>query len=247
MLSFFILHLLVYPSSNGYNSYMDRDEGPIGGLIKPLLPTLQLFHATVAMDALAVFLSLFVGLPFAAGIFLYIIVSRAYSNRSIRLKQYPLIGFFTVFFFQGAFILFLTLQAAAPDHHPPSLQSALTASLLIGALYPLTQVYQHLDDEEDGVRTISMVLGKRGSFIFSGLFFTAATVLLAEKFNSENRMQLFYVYTALMLPVITFFLYWAMRVWKNGSEANFRNSLIMNCLSTFCTSVFFIILIKLSH
>jgi 1,4-dihydroxy-2-naphthoate octaprenyltransferase len=33
---FFILHVLVYPSSNGYNSYMDRDETPIGGLAKPL-------------------------------------------------------------------------------------------------------------------------------------------------------------------------------------------------------------------
>ena len=29
---FIILHLLVYPSSNGYNSYMDRDVGSIGGV-----------------------------------------------------------------------------------------------------------------------------------------------------------------------------------------------------------------------
>jgi hypothetical protein len=32
---FIILHLLVYPASNGYNSYMDRDETPIGGLKNP--------------------------------------------------------------------------------------------------------------------------------------------------------------------------------------------------------------------
>ncbi|HMP29967.1 MAG TPA: prenyltransferase, partial [Saprospiraceae bacterium] len=27
---FFVLHLLVYPSSNGFNSLMDRDTGSIG-------------------------------------------------------------------------------------------------------------------------------------------------------------------------------------------------------------------------
>ena len=31
-LIFFILHFLIYPASNGYNSYMDRDTKSIGGL-----------------------------------------------------------------------------------------------------------------------------------------------------------------------------------------------------------------------
>ena len=39
LLIFFILHLLVYPASNGYNSYMDRDESSIGGIKQPLQPT----------------------------------------------------------------------------------------------------------------------------------------------------------------------------------------------------------------
>ena len=34
ILSFIIIHLLVYPASNGYNSYIDRDEGSIGGIEK---------------------------------------------------------------------------------------------------------------------------------------------------------------------------------------------------------------------
>lgn len=29
---FIILHLLVYPASNGYNSYMDKDTSSIGGI-----------------------------------------------------------------------------------------------------------------------------------------------------------------------------------------------------------------------
>jgi hypothetical protein len=56
-LVFFILHLLVYPASNGYNSYMDRDTGPIGGIKNPLQPTRQLFYTTVLLDITAVLLS----------------------------------------------------------------------------------------------------------------------------------------------------------------------------------------------
>jgi 1,4-dihydroxy-2-naphthoate octaprenyltransferase len=35
----------------------------------------------------------------------------------------------------------------------------IAASLLIGGFYPLTQIYQHRQDKEDGVRTLSMLLG----------------------------------------------------------------------------------------
>jgi 1,4-dihydroxy-2-naphthoate octaprenyltransferase len=78
-LVFVILHLLVYPASNGYNSYMDRDTSPIGGLKNPLQPTTQLFVVTVCMDITAVVLSFFITWLFALGVFLYIIASRAYS------------------------------------------------------------------------------------------------------------------------------------------------------------------------
>src|SRR6478736_4394954 len=54
ILVFVILHILVYPSSNGYNSYMDRDESPIGGLAAPLQPTTQLLYVSIIMDSIAV-------------------------------------------------------------------------------------------------------------------------------------------------------------------------------------------------
>src|SRR5437762_14344009 len=96
ILIFIILHLLVYPASNGYNCYMDRDTGSIGGLKNPLQPTKQLFYVTVVMDALAVALSFYITWLFAVGIFLYILASRAYSYRGIRLKKYAITGYLTV-------------------------------------------------------------------------------------------------------------------------------------------------------
>jgi 1,4-dihydroxy-2-naphthoate octaprenyltransferase len=193
-LIFFILHFLVYPASNGYNSYMDRDDTPIGGLARPQQPTRQLFWASLAMDMVAVLLSLFISVFFAVGILFYILASRAYSYRGIRLKRHPFIGFLTVFIFQGAWVFFIVHTGAAASISQVPLMSCLVASLLIGALYPLTQIYQHEADRNDGVITISYLLGKRGSFIFSGSLFIAATALLFIIFrntNNSNHFQLF--------------------------------------------------------
>src|SRR6186997_1619460 len=92
ILIFIILHFFVYPASNGYNSYMDRDTGSIGGVEKPLQPTKQLFYVSVILDMDAIALSFLITPIFAIGICSYILASRAYSYRKIRLKKYPVIG-----------------------------------------------------------------------------------------------------------------------------------------------------------
>ena len=245
IMAFIVLHLLVYPSSNGYNSYVDRDDGPIGGILKPLQPTRQLFHITLVMDLAAVLLSFFLGWVFSLGIVLYILASRAYSSRRVRLKKYPVISFLTVFIFQGALVFYISYQSIFPGttFNIPILP-CIISGLLIGALYPLTQIYQHEDDRKDGVETISMLLGKKGSFLFSMILFLTATLLLYLRFNNSEPGY-FLLFLLIMLPVVLFFLYWMRKVWNDESQADFKNSLKMNILSTLCTTAFFIILIIL--
>ncbi|MFL5787549.1 MAG: UbiA family prenyltransferase [Flavisolibacter sp.] len=245
---FFVLHALVYPSSNGYNSFMDKDETPIGGLSKPMLPTRELYLLSVIMDFIAVLISLYIDTLLAMGILLYIAASRCYSYRGIRLKKYPFSGFIIVFFFQGAFIFFLTFYSIQSGPKlPVPLIPCLISSLLIGSLYPLTQIYQHKEDKEDGVTTLSYFLGKKGTFVFSLVLFLSATILLFFRFNLQGHNNYFIYYLLIMLPVVIYFLKWMRQVWKNAEEASFSNSLRMNILSTACTTLFFTILIILNH
>ena len=247
-LVFCILHLLVYPSSNGYNSYMDKDETPIGGLASPMQPTRQLFYVTIVMDVVAVILSLLISMLFALGVLLYILASRAYSYRGVRVKKYPIAGFLTVFLFQGALVFFITYHAVVPaTTWQVPMVPMLLSSLLIGALYPLTQIYQHEEDKKDGVITISYLLGKRGTFIFTTILFLLATAGMYFLFQQQHRTHFFLLFLLFLLPVVLFFLYWMSRVWKDESAANFKNSLRMNIFSTLCTMVFFITLIVLNH
>jgi len=245
---FLILHVLVYPSSNGYNSYMDRDETPIGGLKNPLQPTRELFYTTIVMDAMAIALSFFINIRFTLCILVYILASRAYSYRRIRLKKYPVIGFLTVFIFQGALVFYAVFHAVQNNWIMDTpIFPCLVSSMLIGALYPLTQIYQHKEDKRDGVVSISYLLGKKGTFVFSMLLFLSATFLLYIRFKQINEVNHFYWYLLIMFPVVVYFLYWMRKVWANEAAANFRNSLWMNILSTICTTTFFIIIIATKH
>jgi 1,4-dihydroxy-2-naphthoate octaprenyltransferase len=241
---FFILHVLVYPASNGYNSYMDRDETPIGGLSKPLRPTKQLFYATIIMDVIAVGFSLAISIYFAVGVILYILTSRAYSYRGIRLKRFPLTGYVIVIIFQGAVTFFLSYHGSSVDKTLEiPFWPALASSLLIGGYYPLTQIYQHEEDLKDGVVTISYKLGKKGTFVFCGIVFALATAAMFFTFDERGQVQFFFIFTVCMLPMIFFFMQWMARTWKDQSKADFKNSLRMNLLASCCTTICFLILI----
>jgi 1,4-dihydroxy-2-naphthoate polyprenyltransferase len=245
-LIFVILHLLVYPASNGYNSYMDRDTSPIGGLKNPLQPTRQLFIVTVCMDVAAVLVSLFITWLFAAGIFLYIIASRAYSYRKIRLKRFPITGYLTVVIFQGAVTFFLVYHGAESNHttHVPVI-SIIASSLLIGGFYPLTQIYQHEDDIKDGVKTISYTLGYMGTFIFTGIVYVLAFCMLGLQFFLNLEWTRFIILQVIMLPVLVYFFMWFQKVLKNKKEANFKNTMRMNLLASVCSNIGFITLLIL--
>ena len=243
---FVVLHFFVYPSSNGYNSYMDRDQTPIGGLKNPMQPLKELFFVTIVMDVIALAVAFIVSAYFALGVLLYILVSRAYSYRDIRLKKYPIVGYLVVILFQGALTFFISYHACSTNKtlYVPILPM-IAATCLIGGYYPLTQIYQHHEDRCDGVLTISMLLGKRGTFIFCGGIFAAANLVMFITFYNKNRLDFFYIFLGCMLPMVAYFFNWMRKVWKNEEEANFKNSLWMNILASGCTAICFVTLLIL--
>jgi 1,4-dihydroxy-2-naphthoate octaprenyltransferase len=248
VLVFVILHLLAYPASNGYNSYMDRDETPIGGVQHPLQPTRQLFYVTLLMDLLALTASLFVSLYFSFGLLLYILASRAYSYRGIRLKKYPIVGFLTVMLFQGACTFWLVYHGCSESLRTNiPLSGMMAASFLIGGFYPLTQIYQHQADEADGVQTLSYLLGYKGTFIFCAVIYSMAMLFLGYTFLSSMFFVQFFVLSFFFLPILVYFLWWASRVWKDVGAADFKHTMRMNVLASTCTNLGFLTVLILKH
>jgi 1,4-dihydroxy-2-naphthoate polyprenyltransferase len=248
VLIFIILHLIVYPASNGYNSYMDRDTGSIGGLAKPLAPTKQLFWVSVIMDMAALAASFFISAIFFIGLLGYIMASRAYSYRGIRLKKYPVLGYLTVVIFQGAVTFFLVQHGCSNDKMLSMPVMAMAASsLLIGGFYPLTQIYQHKQDKADGVTTLSYMLGYRGTFFFTLIIYSLAMGMLAIYYFAAMQEKYFFVLQIFLLPVFVYFFSWFKKVWHNTAEANFKNTMRMNILASVCTNLGFLTIVILKQ
>ena len=244
ILIFFILHFVVYPASNGYNSYMDRDTGSIGGLQKPPPPSRQLYITTIVLDVAAILFGFLITPLFGLLMPLYIGASKAYSYRGIRLKQYPVIGYLTVIIFQGAFTFWLVYYGSQriPELSFPW-EGMTICALLIGGFYPLTQIYQHQQDFEDGVVTISYKLGYTGTFIFCAVLYFFAWLFMAQFFITTNRGNEFLLVSIFFVPIVVYFIKWFLAVKKDSREANFKNTMQMNWLAATCTNLAFIILL----
>ncbi len=243
---FFIIHFLIYPASNGFNSYVDRDEGSIGGIEKPPMPTIELFYVTLGLDALALILCvLWVNWAFAACILTCIIASRAYSARQVRLKKYAILGFLVVAFFQGAFTFYMTYLGITKTFLPINATTfwvMAACSFQIAGVYPLTQIYQHEQDLADGVTTISYRLGYIGTFLFSGLMFGICNVCYFLYFNAIGHVGDFLIIQLFFVPIVCFFGYWFLQVRKNTTNANFKNTMYMNLIAAACMNICFIVL-----
>jgi len=244
VLIFLILHFLIYPASNGYNSYMDKDTESIGGLEKPPPPSRQLFWVTVVLDSIGILLSLVIGPVFTIVMLFYIGASKAYSYRGIRLKKYPYLGYFIVILFQGAVTFWLVYYGSnAEKNILVPWQGMVVCSLLVGGFYPLTQIYQHRQDIEDGVSTISYKLGYIGTFIFCAVVYILAWVFMAQFFIAKKHGDQLLMVGIFFIPVIVYFIRWFVLVKKNVQQANFKNTMKMNWLAATCTNISFLILL----
>lgn len=247
-LVFVMLHLLVYPASNAFNSYHDRDTGSIGGMEHPPPVNNLVLLLANFFDLLALLLSVIL-LPhlFTIMVFGYIAFSRLYSHRAVRLKQYAIPAFSVVFIFQGGYTFLMVWFGLDQPWHPSLVWAILAASMQIGAAYPLTQVYQHQADREDGVISLSARLGYRGTFVFSGLMFFMALIAYAMFFSVHSPFSSFYLLLIFQIPVLLYFTWWIKGVWQTPSFANYRNTMNMSVLSATTMNLCFLTLYLIKY
>jgi 1,4-dihydroxy-2-naphthoate octaprenyltransferase len=251
-ITFLVLHLLIYPASNIFNSYYDIDQGSVGGLKNPPPSSIKMLWLANSLDALALFGSILISNYFAVLILVYILASRLYSYRPIRLKKYPITGFFVIFIFQGAFTYYIACTGVLgysdgcflyeKTNHNNWFFAALATSFQIGAIYPLTQIYQHKSDLADGVTTLSYKIGYRGTFIFSGIMFGIATLFYYLYFK-ETDIYSFYLLLVVQIPIILYFAYWASLVWKDTKFADYKHTMRMNVIAALVLNLFFLYLV----
>jgi hypothetical protein len=246
VISFVAIHLFLYPAINGYNSYFDKDTESIGGLKHPPPVRLELYYYSLAFDVVALILGLIISWQFALMLFIYGLISKAYSHPWTRLKRHGLMALVIVALFQGGFAYLMSTLAL---HHLEFNQlydkkilapAGLCTAMMLG-FYPITQIYQHKEDRKRGDLTASMVLGLNGTFIFSAIVFLLANVGFYFYFiNFFHRVIFFILFQVFLSPLFAFFLLWYFAFLVDRSEANFRNTMMLNKIASACLMAFFI-------
>ncbi|MBX2961309.1 MAG: UbiA prenyltransferase family protein [Cyclobacteriaceae bacterium] len=243
---FVIVHLFLYPASNGFNSYFDKDEKSIGGLKNPPPVNKGLYYLSLLFDVMAIVLAyLKVSLLFASLLLVYGFISKAYSHPWIRLKKYPIAGWITIGMFQGFFtymMCWLGLNNFSIDiaFGLPIMIPALLSTLMLLGNYPMTQVYQHDEDSRRGDITLSLRLGIRGTFYFTATLFTLAVIGFLYYFNHYYHAMYAGQFLLALTPVLIYFFYWFSKVWKDEATADYAHTMWLNFISATCLNTFFI-------
>lgn len=244
---FIILHIFIYPASNAFNSYYDKDEGSIGGLKNPPKVDRNVLYIAQAFDLIGLFLTLWLfpqNWTLALMILTYVLVSRAYSHPSIRLKKYAVVSWVVAGFFQGAWVVWLIYIglngfAFSSIFKAHVLIPGLLASAILWGSYPMTQIYQHDEDGKRGDHTLSMKLGVLGTFHFTALCFSLAAAAYVWYFYAFQQEKYAWYFLLAMTPVLMFFTWWYMSVRKDAEKASFQNTMRLNIISATCLGGFF--------
>ena len=189
------------------NSAVDKDEGDVGYLdAPPPVPRgLAIFGVGIMVVALALSYAAaragYVGELFPLLLGGSLILSLLYSVPPIRLKAragYDMavncLGYGGLTFLAGAAATTQTLDAAV-------LWAGAGFAVLFASLYPLTQIYQMEEDAGQGIRTLAVMLGRRGSLVLATVAAAIALTCLALGIMARHPESALWAVLPLVLPV----------------------------------------------
>jgi 1,4-dihydroxy-2-naphthoate octaprenyltransferase len=128
------------------------------------------------------------------------------------------------------------------------LLAGLLTSVMLWANYPMTQVYQHEEDARRGDQTLSLVLGIRGTFLFTGAFFLLATTGFFWFFRMYYESKYAWNFFFWLSPAVLYFMYWFVSVLRDEGKADFRHTMWLNFVSSTCLIIFFVLFfLSVSH
>jgi 4-hydroxybenzoate polyprenyltransferase len=231
-LAFIALHVFLYGGTTAFNSYFDRDEGPVSGLEQPPPVPSALLPFSLAWKGLGWLLAALVNLPFALAYTGYLVLSIAYSHPRVRLKARPIVSLLVISLGQGA-LVFLGAWGAARGEvaslvSPTGLAGMAVAALLVLSFYPLTQIYQIDEDRSRGDRTLAVAWGPAACFavaivcqLVGGL---AMVALLYARYGLADAL----VVGAGLLAQVLILLRWTARFAPGRIVWNYRRVLLLN-------------------
>lgn len=200
-IQFLNVHLLLFGGATAYNSFWDKDEGPIGGLMNP--PEMKSWMHPVSL----VFMLIGWGWAFLYGwvyfwIFgLSLMLFWLYSTPHARWKGDPVLSMFAIAISTGFNSVLLGHIAAGGSVHLLLIIAASGASLILLSLYPVSQIYQGEVDQDRGDQTFYLRYGLNGVKVFFRISYLTGLIILSIS------LMVYYLVPGVLLLVAGFTTY----------------------------------------
>ncbi|GAB5409371.1 MAG: hypothetical protein BalsKO_17360 [Balneolaceae bacterium] len=188
-LQFLNVHVLLFGGATAYNSYWDKDEGPIGGLKSPPKMTKWMWIVSLMIQFIGLAWAWTIGLSYTIIYTVSLILFWLYSTPHARWKGHPILSMIAIGFSTGTNSFLLGCLAAGGE--VLSINEGLIAlgvACIILSLYPASQIFQIEEDKARGDRTFAMEFGLKGIRIFYTVMFLTGTFMIAYFLSIRDQL-----------------------------------------------------------
>ena len=211
-----IFFVFISGGTVAYNSYYDKDEGPINFIKNPPKPTKSLLVLSIIFKVSGIIFSLLIDFKFFIVCVVFVFMSVLYSHPKFRFKtKYGLdlvingVGY-------GSLNILGGWLCTTSEINFKILLLSIIAFFIVSAGHPLTQVFQYEDDKKKDGKTFVAIFGPKKSLLVCLIFllitFILFNVFLAIYFNFLSNI----VMSVLILAGIVCIYFW----YKNLETVN---------------------------
>lgn len=218
-LQFINVHVLLFGGATAYNSWHDKDEGPIGGLKSP--PTMQrwMWPMSLVIQLIGLIWAITVNWNFMAIYAVSMLFFWLYSSPLARWKGKPILSLAAIGISTGTNSFFMGFLAAGG--YPITWFEDLTAlgvACLVLSLYPVSQVFQTDEDIKRGDETFAVRFKLKGvKWLFTVLFPLGTAILTISLFISRGFAGLIFGAVGMLAYLIILYLVWHLK----GKESEY--------------------------
>lgn len=217
---FLNVHVLLFGGATAYNSFWDKDEGPIGGLKKPPKMTTWMHRVSLIFMYAGLLWSLSMGTMYFLVFGLSLLLFWLYSTPHSRWKGHPELSLVAIAVSTGANSVILGVLAADGAISINILLGSTGAALILLSIYPISQIYQGDEDSRRGDRTFFIKYGLTSVKIFYAVLFLSGLILL-----SFSLYQLYEIpaVVLLLLGLTTYLILLNFILRLTGNSNEYRN------------------------
>jgi len=245
LIQFLNVHVLLFGGATAYNSFWDKDEGPVGGLKRPPAMKEWMHRASIVIQLLGFVLAVQTGLIFTTLYVFSFLLFWLYSTPHARWKGRPLLSLAVIGLSTGtnSFLMGYLAAGGILNALLPFL-AATGAAFVLLSLYPVSQLFQIEADLKRGDQTFASQFGLKGIIRFYIATFLSGVLLISGTLYHYSKIP------SIVFGGVSLFAFVViLRILKNlsGKEEEYELVMKMKFTASLSIAVFIIFSILIKH